>query len=89
MIKYYAIRDFSVVIIHVDIQFKCLMDRKNIAAMVNVVSNEEHVVDIERYHRVIKERARCYYAMLPFDNLPRMMVVHLMSTVVFYLNSFV
>ena len=89
MIKYYAIRRFSVVLIHVDIQFKCLKDRKNITAMINVVSKEEHVVDIERYHRVIKERARCYYAMLPFDTLPRMMVVQLMNTVVFYLNAFV
>jgi len=77
------------VLIHVDIQFKCIKDRKNIAAMINVVSKEEHVVDIERYHRVIKERVRCYYAMLPFDTLPRMMVVQLMNTVVFYLNAFV
>jgi len=89
VIKCYAIRGFSVVLIHVDIQFKCLKDRKNITAMMNDVSKEEHVVDIERYHRIMKEQARCYYAMLPFDTLPRMMVVQLMNTVVFYLNAFV
>ena len=76
-------------LIHVDIQFKCLKDRKNIAAMMNVVSKEKHVVDIERYHRVIKERAHYYYAILPFDTLPRMIVVQLLNTVVFYLNAFV
>jgi len=30
-----------------------------------------------------------YYAMLPFDTLPLMMVVQLMNTVMFYLNAFV
>ena len=44
---------------------------------------------IERYHRVIKEQCRCYYAIVPFDSLPRIMVVHLMITVVFYPNVFV
>ena len=43
---------------------------------------------IEQYHRVIEERARCYYEILPFNSLPMMMVVHLMITVAFYINDF-
>ena len=59
-------------------------------AEVNVVGKEEHVPEIERYHRTIKERMRCYYAMLPFlPYLPRMMVIHMLMTVVFYMNAFV
>ena len=32
---------------------------------------------------------RCYYTMLPFaPYLPRMMVIHMLTTVVFYINAF-
>jgi hypothetical protein len=31
----------------------------------NVVSNDEHVPEIERYIRTVKERTRCVYTMLP------------------------
>ena len=44
---------------------------------------------IEQYHRVIEEWGRFYYAMLLFNSLPMMMVVHLMITVSFYINDFV
>ena len=43
---------------------------------------------IESWHRLIKDRARCYRAMLPFNSLLRMMAMHLMKTVVFYANEF-
>ena len=49
----------------------------------NVVSKGEHVKQIERFHRVLEERAQCYYAMLPFKSLPKMMVVQLLLTVCF------
>ena len=41
------------------------------------------------FNRVIKERTRCYYAMLPFDTVSRIMVIHLLVTVMFYINMFV
>ena len=44
---------------------------------------------IESWHRLIKDRARCYRAMLPFNSLLRMMAMHLMKTVVFYVPGFV
>ena len=52
------------------------------------MSRGEYISKVERFHEVIKERCRCYFAMLPFDNLPRMMVVHLMKTVMFCINAF-
>ena len=73
----------------VDIQFKSIKDRGTLTATVNVVGKGEHVPAIERFIRVIKERCRCYYAMLPFDVLPRIMVIHLLTTVMFYINAFV
>ena len=89
IIRSYAVRGFGVGVIFLDIQFKCVKDRNMLEIPVVIVSRREHVKMIERFHRVIEERCRCYYAMLPFDSLPRMMVVHLLITVVFYINAFV
>jgi len=62
---------------------------KNVQVMVNIVSKGEHVPDIERYIRVVKERCRCDFAMLPFKTLPRLAIVHLLRTVILYINAFV
>ena len=43
---------------------------------------------IERFHRISKEISRCCFGMLPFDYLPRMMVAHLMITIIFYSIDF-
>ena len=59
---------------------------------VNVVSHGEHVPGIERLNRVLKERARCYYAMVAeagILSLPKTVVMHIIFTVNFYVNSFV
>jgi hypothetical protein len=89
IIRLYAVRGFHIKYILVDIQFKAIKDRGNLEAIVNVVGKGEHAPVIERFIRVIKERCRCYYAMLPFDDLPRMMVIHLLVTVMFYINAFI
>ena len=92
VLRTYGNRGFHVKTIHVDLQFKALKDRNKLSLRTNVCSREEHVPEIERYIRVIKERARCYYAMLlhiNIDTIPRGMVMQLMRTVVFYINCFV
>ena len=89
IIRMYSVRGFNIKYILVDIQFKAIKDRGNLNAIVNVVGKGEHAPAIERFIRVIKERCRCYYAMLPFDNLPRIMVIHLLVTVMFYINAFI
>ena len=92
VIKSYGIRGFHIATIHVDLQFKAIKDRNQLSLRTNVCSREEHVPEIERYIRVIKERARCYFAMLlriEINTIPRGMVMQLMRTVVFYINCFV
>jgi hypothetical protein len=89
IIRLYAVRGFHVKYILVDIQFKAIKDRGLLDAIVNVVGKGEHAPMIERFIRVIKERCRCYYAMLPFDNIPRIVIIHLLKTVMFYINAFV
>ena len=56
VVRSYAIREFHIVIIMVDPQFKALKDRNLIGVPFNVASKEEHVHSIERWHRTIKER---------------------------------
>ena len=58
MLRACAIRGFRVVAIGVDLQFKAMKDRNLVGSLVNVVSKEEHAKKIERFHRLIKERAR-------------------------------
>ena len=87
--RMYSVRGFYIAYIFVDIQFKAIKDRGQLSANVNVVAKGEHVPEMERFNRVIKECTRCYYAMLPFDTLPRIMVTHLLVTVMFYINAFV
>lgn len=76
-------------VVMVDAQFKLARDRNNLAIKENVVSNEESVKTIERFHRVVKERERCCYAILPFNLLPHMMIARLMITVVFCVRALV
>jgi hypothetical protein len=89
IIRMYSVRGFHVKYILVGIQFKAIKDRGVINAIVNVVAKGEHAPVIERYIRVVKERCRCYHAMLPFDDIPRIVVIHLLKTVMFYINAFV
>ena len=87
-IQWYVLRGFKVVAVLVDIQFKCLKDRNKLRTPVNVVIRGEHVKQIERFHRMIDERVRWHFSMLPFNALTTMMVVHLIATVAFYSNAF-
>ena len=86
----YRSRGFNVVMINVDIQFKPIEDRNTIPGVkINVCGRGEHIPEIERFLRVIKERARCYFAMLPYRWVPAIMIVHLIKTVLYYINAFV
>jgi hypothetical protein len=85
----YAVRSFNIIIILVDKQFKSLKEKNKVSAPFNLVCKKEHVPIIEHYHHVIEEQSRCYYAILPYQSLPRQMVVELMKTVVFYVNTFI
>jgi len=43
----------------------------------NIVSNDEHVPEIERYIRTIKECMRSVYNLLPFKKFPNLLLVKL------------
>ena len=56
--------------------------------VLNTTSRDEHVGDIERYIRTVKERMRSAYNALPFKKMPRIMVMELAKHAVYWLNSF-
>lgn len=49
---------------------------------------DDHVPDIERYIRTVKERARSTWHSMPFEFVPRVIVIHLIHNAVFWLNAF-
>ena len=54
----------------------------------NETSRDEHVGDIERYIRTVKERMRAIYNTLPFQKIPAWLVIEMAKTAVFWLNAF-
>jgi hypothetical protein len=54
----------------------------------NTIARGEHVPEVERHIRTIKERVRCVYTTLPFTKIPKRMLVELVYFSVFWLNSF-
>jgi len=62
-------------------------DMAILGVAVNITAREEHVPEIERQHRVIKERARAVIQTLPYRSVPRKMRIALIQNVVFWLNN--
>ena len=54
----------------------------------NETSRDEHVGDIERYIRTVKECMRATYNTLPFQKIPARLVIEMAKTAVFWLNAF-
>ena len=54
----------------------------------NTTAASEHVTDVERKIRVVKERTRGTMATLPFKHVPRRMKIELVYFGVFWLNAF-
>ncbi|MFN9983226.1 MAG: hypothetical protein ACK53Y_25080, partial [bacterium] len=71
-----------------DNEFEAIREDMTILGIeVNVTAKEEHVPEIERQHRVIKERARAVIQTLPYRSMPKKMRVALVHNVVFWLNN--
>jgi hypothetical protein len=86
---FYRQRGFRVKECHGDGEFEAL--RANIAdagAALNITSEAEHVPEIERYIRTLKERARSAYNTVPFKKLPGVMIVEMVHWSNFWLNMF-
>jgi hypothetical protein len=54
----------------------------------NVCSNDEHVPEIERFIRTVKERSQYLYNSVPFCRFPVLMIKEMVTSCVFWLNMF-
>eukprot|EP00804_Cyclotella_cryptica_P002560 CCRYP_010401-RA/>CCRYP_010401-RA protein AED:0.15 eAED:0.13 QI:0/0/0/0.5/1/1/8/0/1350 len=78
---------FTVRVVLMDMEFEPLADVFDLVT-INKTAAREHVGEIERGIRSIKERASCTISEFPKDIiLPQKFVIHLVSFVVFWLNA--
>ena len=85
----YTKRGFKVCDILMDMQFASLEDDLVTRGVnLNVASAKEHIAEIERFIRTIKERARAIRASLPFAKLPYRLVLAIITHVSKWLNIF-
>ena len=54
---------------------------------VNTTAAREHVAEIERGIRLLKERSRCVVKSLPFQYLPKQIVIHMVYFVCMMVNA--
>jgi hypothetical protein len=85
----YNNRGFRITIGHTDNEFEPMRgDFLDLGVELNVASNDEHVPEIQRYIRTVKERTRCVYNTVPFRRMPSRIVVERVHASVFWLNMF-
>ena len=71
-----------------DGEFKCIRHELGEEGIqVNISGREDHVGEVERYIRTVKERMRCVFNSLLYA-LSRKLTVELANYVVFWLNAF-
>jgi hypothetical protein len=88
---FYLKRGFHITTLNVDGEFAPL--QVPIQSMpggpkVNLTSANEHVPEIERRIRVVKERARSFRHSLPFNRIPKLLTIHIVFVAVKLLNHF-
>ena len=89
--SHYLRRGFKVTQINADPEFEAL--RSHLATIkqgpeLNVASTDEHVPEIERRIRVIKERFRALRHSMPYERIPQLMITNMVLYVARVLNHF-
>jgi hypothetical protein len=86
----YNARGFNIKMVHADEEFTSmrnnLLELDNIG--LNIAATNEHVPEIERTIRTIKERNRANIAGLPFKHYPKLLKIEMIKNAVIWLNMF-
>jgi hypothetical protein len=85
----YKLGGFTLAMVHADKEFEVL--RTGLAEEsigLNTASEDEHVGEIERYIRTVKERTRALENTLPFKQFTNRLMIEMVRGSVFWLNSF-
>ena len=89
VMREYIMRGFRIKAILGDGQFQhTQQDIQQNGVILNICSANEHVPEIERYIRTLKERVRSIATVLPFKEYPPLLIVEMVYNCVFWLNSF-
>ncbi|KAG7374846.1 reverse transcriptase RNA-dependent DNA polymerase [Nitzschia inconspicua] len=84
VVRLYEHRGFNVTSLLCDPEFE---DLRHTFPYLNPCSADEHVPEVERMIRTIKDRIRCVYVTLPYRHLPRLMVKRLVANAVLWWNA--
>ena len=85
VIALYRHRGFEISAILADNEFEAIRPQ---FPMLNCAAANEHVPEVERFIRTIKDRVQSTYRMLPYKRIPRTMLIHFTKNSVFWLNAF-
>ena len=85
VIALYRHRGFAISAILADNEFEAIHPQ---FPMLNCAAANEHVPEVERFIRTIKDHMRSTYRMLPYKRIPCTMLIHLTKNSVFMLNAF-
>jgi hypothetical protein len=89
IIQIYNMRGLLTTFAIMDIEFEPIRgELADQQVALNCTARDEHVGDIERHIRTIKKRCRCIYNTPPFTHIPTRLVIEMVFTTIFWLNSF-
>ena len=87
--KLYLQSGFKITHMHTGVEFEPLRKEMNALGInLNCAHKKEHVPEIERFIWTVKERVRSARATMPFKWISNLMIVHLVASVVFWINTF-
>ena len=85
MIVLYEQRGFSITIVHSDNEF-CKIEG-SVGTHVTICAAIQHVKQIERAIRTLKERVRCCWVSLPYTKAPKLMIDENVTDTISCLND--
>jgi hypothetical protein len=91
MYQYYLQRGFHVMMVHANGEFaplKPLIESMSGGPLVKLMSASEHIPEIERIIRVVKERCRATRHILPFTHILKLLMIHIVLNVIKLQNCF-
>ena len=87
--KLYLQRGFNITHIHTDCEFKPLRKEMTYLSInLNFASKKEHVPEMERFIRTIKERVRSARSTMPLKRISKPMIVYPVASFIFCLSAF-
>ena len=73
--KVYKSRDISIDEIQADGEFKCITEDVRPSFLHIIAPSNDHVPEVERSIRTIKERVRCFLHDLPYHSYPKIVMI--------------